>query len=139
MIDREKVIRMNRLAMAVSSEKDRESEISRFRKRDYLALRMILTGLCATAAWLLMTALVVVLLIGSNPDRIKSPGQAGAAAACWFAGYLLFCAGMMVLALRLGERRYRRAREWQARKEEALAGLIEYCCQETVQDKESKL
>ena len=126
MIDKEKIIRMNALAMALQSAKDREAVISRYTRRDYLTVRLLLSWLCASISWLILSAMGILLYVGENQERFRISEHFGLILSVWIGGYVLFCAAVMFISFRAGGERYRKAKKWQSQCGSAAAALAEY-------------
>ena len=82
---------MNAVAMEMKSARNHEADICRFRKRDYVGIVLFFTWLSVTAAFLILSTLVIIVLSDVSPDGYMPVQNPGITFSLWIAGYVIMC------------------------------------------------
>lgn len=126
MISERKIRLMTNAAMLVKKGGREMETIGRYRRRDYIVLHMLIVWILSTVSYLLMTAALLVFLLGVDPDRCIAFEVFGQAAILWGIVYLVFCFVMSWIAYFCYGTRYEKARQWKKRCRAAVQSLEEY-------------
>lgn len=135
MIDQERVRRMTASALLQKQGERRYADICRYRRRDYISLQLFFTWLCVTAAYLLMTGVLLMYLFGKNPDRYIDLTDIGQIALLWGAVYLLCCLACGWISWLCSSARWMKAARWKRLYRSALRALEDCYAQEECSQK----
>ncbi len=126
MISAEKVRHMTEVAMLLKKGERREAEVCKYRRKDYIALHMFGIWVSSTVAYFLITIVLLIFMLGKNPDQYIAFETMMQAALLWGMTYMIFCLGMQWLAWICYSARYKKSRIWQRKYHYALRMLEEY-------------
>ncbi len=126
MVSIEKVRHMTAVALLWKKGEHREAEAVKYRQNDYVALHMFGIWISGSAAWILMTAALLIFVLGKDPDQYIAFETLGSIVLLWGMAYLIFCVILEWIAWMCYSVRYRNAKGWQRKYHYALRSLERY-------------
>ncbi|MBQ8639208.1 MAG: hypothetical protein IJ468_08565 [Lachnospiraceae bacterium] len=126
MISREKVERMTEAALLQKQGERGYMDVCKYRRRDYIALHLVVSWLCCSAAYVILTGILLLYIYGKNPDQYINLNVITQVAILWGMIYLMFCLVFCWITYLCYSERYDKAALWQVRYLRVLRGLKDY-------------